>query len=152
MKLNVFLIALAILSVTACKKDTITTAPPPIYTMEQGIYSGKYIEKTGSSATYYQFKVSVTLINDSTYSVQQIDAGNLPTFTMTRGAVISTGERTKLKFRIPRQDANGNNVVGDARITNGYDAIWSALERSFTFGIVFDNDPLNYIRYTGIKD
>lgn len=152
MKSFILYFALAMIVMTGCKKDEITQADPPLQNMQTGVYTGKYIEKDGVTTTNYQFRVNVAQVNDTVYTIQQLDAGNLPTFEMVKGTTISTGERTKIKFRIFRQDVAGSNLVGDARITNGYDAIWNALERSFTFGIVFDNDPQNYIRFTGIKE
>lgn len=150
------LIAMFFLSsilVLGCKKDEKATTPPAIASMETGIYSGKYVERDGAINTLYQFKVNVAKLNDSTYTITQIDAGNLPVIKMQDVLTVSSGANTRKKFRIfPQEDNAGNNFIGDARISNGYDAQWYALESSFSFGIVFDGDPNKYIHFNGIKE
>ncbi len=150
MKLSVIALALSVLTFTACKKDKVAAVAAP--SMESGIYSGLYTAQDGTIDNRYQFRVSITQIDDTTYNVQQLDAGNLPAFKMNYGAVLGTGTTTKLKFRIPIQTVGGSTIVGDARQTNGFDALYYAFDKSIQFGIVFDNNSANYIRFKGIKE
>ena len=150
MKLSVLAFALTLMMFTACKKDKVAPVGSP--SIESGIYSGKYVAQDGTIDTRYQFRLSITQIDDTTYTVQQLDAGNLPSFQMIYGAVLGTGTTTKVKFRIPIQTIGSSTIVGDARVTNGYDALYYAFDKSITFGIVFDNNSSKYIRFIGIKE
>ncbi len=150
MKFSVVVLALSLFTFTACKKDKVAAVPAP--SMESGIYSGKYVAQDGTVDTRYQFRLFINQIDDTTYTVQQLDAGNLPSFRMNFGAVLGTGTTTKVKFRIPIQAVGSSTIVGDARVSNGYDGLYYAFDKSITFGIVFDNNSSKYIRFTGIKD
>src|SRR6476660_7662602 len=103
MKITVLSIALSLILFSSCKKDKV--ADPGLTSMESGVYSGKYVsQNAGVIDTRYQFRVAINQINDSTYTIQQLDAGILPDFNMIYGAVLGTGTTTKLKFRIPIQN------------------------------------------------
>ena len=147
-------LAFSTLLFTSCKKSESTDTPvvAPLV-MQTGVYAGKYVESGTTPITTYQFRVKVTQVNDSTYNVVQINTGNLPTFNMLASLRTVSGTRSIIKFRIPHQDGGGgNDIVGDARQASGYDAYWNSAEKSFNFGIVFNNDPFSYIRYTAVKE
>lgn len=150
MKLSILALMLVAISFTACKKDKVAAVPTP--SLESGVYSGKYIAQDGTVDTRYQFRLSITQVNDTTYNIQQLDAGNLPPFKMYYGAVLGNGTTTKLKFRIPIQTVGTSTIVGDARVSNGYDGLYYAFDTSISFGIVFDNNSSKYIRFIGIKE
>ena len=147
-------LACSVLLFTACKKsESVATPADAPLAMQTGVYSGKYVEGGTTPVIIYQFRVNVTQVNDSLYNIVQIDAGNLPSFNMIASVRTLSGSRTIIKFRIPHQNGGGgNDLVGDARQVSGYDAYWNSAEKSFVFGIVFNNDPLSYIRLTAVKE
>ena len=138
---------LAIMSF-GCKKSPASSSSTPL-AIETGTYIGKY-SAGRSNTTIYQFKVNITKVNDSTYSLSQVDAGILTDFQFVIRSITGSNSQTRIKCIIPRQASGTRSLTGDQRVAVGYDVLWSAVDHSLVFGVVFDNNPYDYVRFTGL--